>query len=85
MTKTGARGTAKKKPAVAASLREELKREDGLEFCRIVSRRVVLEFTRIIPEPEDDEERSSMVTELHEGDVVVILRGHGRRETEGEA
>ena len=66
---------------MSKTLREELKTEDGLEFCRIVSRRVVLEFTRVIPEPETDEE-ASMITELREGDIVVILRGRGRRETE---
>lgn len=55
------------------TLREELKEENGVEVCRIVSRRVVLEFTRIIPEPKDDDEKS-MITELHEGDLVVIVR-----------
>jgi hypothetical protein len=55
------------------TFREELKEEDGVEVCRIVSRRVTLEFTRIIPEPEGDDE-GSMITELYEGDLVVIVR-----------
>ena len=58
------------------SLREELRREEGLEVCRIVSQRVTLEFTRIIPEPETAEE-GYMITELRRGDVVVILRDRG--------
>lgn len=62
---------------MTATLREELRREEGLEICRIVSTRVALEFTRIIPEPATAEE-GSMITELHEGDVVVIVRAQGR-------
>lgn len=61
-----------------STLRDELKREHGVEVCRIVSRRVALEFTRIIPEPKGDDE-GSMITELYEGDVVLIVRARDPR------